>query len=309
MTNMNLSGIIIIYKEKGMTSHDVVWHLRKIIGMKKIGHTGTLDPDAEGVLPAALGYATKLCDLMNENDKKYRCVMRLGQTTSTQDLSGEVLTMSDQEVSSEQIREAASAFTGTITQVPPMYSAVKIGGKKLYELARKGIEVERPSREVTIDEIIIDDISGRDVTMTVTCSKGTYIRTLCSDIGERLGCGACMASLVRLRAAGFDVEDAVTLDQVRQFVSEGSLGDHIIPTDAFFKEYGAVRVREEEDRLLINGNPFLREDLVLYQEDPGIEPVMTKKLRMYTSDGRFAGVYERYGRRYKPWKMFISQQD
>ena len=118
-----------------------------------------------------------------------------------------------------------------------------------------------------------------------------------------------MASLVRLRAAGFDVEDAVTLDQVRQFVSEGSLGDHIIPTDAFFKEYGAVRVREEEDRLLINGNPFLREDLVLYQEDPGIEPVMTKKLRMYTSDGRFAGVYERYGRRYKPWKMFISQQD
>ena len=306
---MNLSGIIIIYKEKGMTSHDVVWHLRKIIGMKKIGHTGTLDPDAEGVLPVALGSATRLCDLMNENDKKYRCVMRLGLTTTTQDLSGEVLTQSAVDVSAEQIREAAEAFTGQITQVPPMYSAVKIGGKKLYELARKGIEVERPSREVTIDEIDIEEINGNDVTMTVTCSKGTYIRTLCSDIGDRLGCGACMASLVRLRAAGFEAGDAVTLDDVRRFMQEGSLTEHIIPTDSFFSEYSSVTVRPEEDKLLINGNPFLRENLVLNPTDSSKEQVWTKKLRMYTSNGRFAGIYEKYGRRYKPWKMFISQQE
>lgn len=304
---MNLSGIIIIYKEKGMTSHDVVWHLRKIIGMKKIGHTGTLDPDAEGVLPIALGSATRLCDLMNENDKKYRCVMHLGMTTDTQDMTGDVLCTSAVSVSEEDIREAAASFTGKITQIPPMYSAVKVGGKKLYELARKGIEVERPPREVTIDAIDIEDISLPDVTMSVTCSKGTYIRTLCHDIGLKLGCGACMASLVRLRAAGFDIKDALTLDEVRRLAGEETLKEHILPVDSFFPDAAAATVPPEDDRLLINGNPFLRERIILKASVPGEEPAWTKKLRMYTSDGTFAGVYIKYGRRYKPWKMFLSQ--
>ena len=307
---MNLSGIINIYKEPGMTSHDVVYHLRKILCMKKIGHTGTLDPAAEGVLPVALGPATRLCDLLNENGKVYRAVMRLGVTTDTQDLTGEVLSEREVLSTEEEIREAADAFTGSITQVPPMYSAVKVDGKKLYQLARKGIEVERPAREVTIDSIVIEKIDLPDVTMTVTCSKGTYIRTLCADIGERLGCGACMGTLVRLKAAGLSADDALTLDQVRECMENGTIGEHIVPTEAFFTEYAGAKVDPENDIYLMNGNPFLRGQLILFDcADGQEEPAFTKKLRLYDSEGTFAGVYEKYGRRYKPWKMFLPPRE
>ena len=201
-------GMMTIYKEAGYTSSDVVSRLRGILHMKKIGHTGTLDPDAEGVLPVCLGNGTKLCELIADRDKEYAAVMRLGTVTDTQDMSGEVLSqISDEEVAGmvteADILKAASDFTGKISQIPPMYSAVKVGGKRLYQLARQGRTIDRPAREVTIHELTVTDVQLPLVTMRVRCSKGTYIRTLCQDIGEKLGTGGTMESLLRTRVGSF----------------------------------------------------------------------------------------------------------
>ena len=186
-----MDGILNIYKEKGYTSHDVVAKLRGILKTKKIGHTGTLDPDAQGVLPVCVGRATKLCDMLTDKDKAYETVMLLGKTTDTQDITGSVLSESElgEDITAEKVTEVINSFVGEYMQVPPMYSALKVNGKKLYELARSGIEVERKARKVYIHSIEIKDISLPRVTMTVNCSKGTYIRTLCHDIGETLGAG------------------------------------------------------------------------------------------------------------------------
>ena len=191
-------GMINVCKEKGFTSHDVVAKLRGILHQKKIGHTGTLDPDATGVLPVCLGKGTKLCDMITDRDKTYRAVMMLGRTTDTQDISGQILTEKAVNVDEREVRDAAVSFVGDYMQIPPMYSAIKVDGKKLYELARAGQEVERKARHVVINALNITEIQLPYVTMEVTCSKGTYIRTLCQDIGEKLGCGACMTELVRL---------------------------------------------------------------------------------------------------------------
>ena len=196
------SGIINVYKEAGYTSFDVVAKMRGILGIKKIGHTGTLDPDATGVLPVCIGKATKVCDLLTDKDKTYEAVMRLGVVTDTQDMTGQVLEEHAVTVTEDAVRRAVGQFVGQIEQVPPMYSALKVGGQKLCNLARKGIEVERKPRPVTIYEIRIKNIALPLVTMEVHCSKGTYIRTLCADIGEVLGVGACMESLVRTRVSG-----------------------------------------------------------------------------------------------------------
>ena len=211
-------GMMTIYKEAGYTSSDVVARLRGILHMRKIGHTGTLDPDAEGVLPVCLGIGTKLCELIADRDKEYVAVMRLGTVTDTQDMSGEVLAqISDEEVrrlaTEEALSDAVSSFRGVIKQVPPMYSAVKINGKRLYELARQGKTVERKEREVTIHELEIQEVVLPLVTMRVRCSKGTYIRTLCQDIGEKLGTGAAMEHLLRTRVGQFDLDHAITLDE------------------------------------------------------------------------------------------------
>lgn len=185
-----MDGIINVYKEKGYTSHDVVAKMRGILRMKKIGHTGTLDPDAEGVLPVCLGKGTKLCDMLTDRSKTYRAVLLLGLETDTQDTTGAVLKESPVDVSEEEVRETVMGFVGHYDQIPPMYSALKVGGKKLYELARAGKEVERQARPVEILEIQVEEISLPRVTMTVSCSKGTYIRTLCYDIGRKLGAAA-----------------------------------------------------------------------------------------------------------------------
>ena len=198
-----IHGIINVYKEKGYTSHDVVARLRKILGQKKIGHTGTLDPDAEGVLPVCLGKATKVCDLLADQDKTYQAILLLGQSTDTQDVSGEVLKNAEVTSSIKEVYEAVQAFQGEYAQVPPMYSALKVNGKKLYELAREGKTVERKARQVHIHEIKIHEIVLPRVSMTVSCSKGTYIRTLCHDIGEKLGCGGCMEQLLRTQVGPF----------------------------------------------------------------------------------------------------------
>ena len=210
------NGILNIYKEKGYTSHDVVAKLRGIVKQKKIGHTGTLDPDAEGVLPVCLGKATRLCDMLTDQSKTYEAVLLLGKTTDTQDITGQIL--EEQEtgaLTEEEVRACIAGFTGEYAQLPPMYSALKVNGRKLYELARQGIEVERKKRNVTIHEILIQEVSLPRIRMRVHCSKGTYIRTLCHDIGRELGCGGCMASLQRTMAAGFTLEDAVSLEQIQ----------------------------------------------------------------------------------------------
>ena len=197
-----INGIVNIYKEKGYTSHDVVAVLRKVVGQKKIGHTGTLDPDATGVLPVCLGRATKVCELLTDHDKTYEALLLLGKTTDTQDISGEVLEERNPgNLTEEEVRSCIESFIGEYDQIPPMYSALKVNGKKLYELAREGKTVERKSRRVQIHGIRILEMNLPHVRMEVDCSKGTYIRTLCHDIGEKLQVGGCMEELERTKSA------------------------------------------------------------------------------------------------------------
>ena len=209
-----MDGIINVYKEKGFTSHDVVAKLRGILRMKKIGHTGTLDPAAEGVLPVCLGKGTRLCDMLTDKTKTYRAVLLLGQETDTQDTTGVVQAEYPVHVTEEEVRKAIVSFLGDYMQIPPMYSALKVNGKKLYELARQGKEVERQARPVQILDIQIESIDLPRATFFVTCSKGTYIRTLCYDIGRKLGCGGCMESLLRTRVDRVELKDSLTLSQI-----------------------------------------------------------------------------------------------
>lgn len=305
-----MNGVINVYKEAGFTSHDVVAKLRGIVKQKKIGHTGTLDPDAEGVLPVCLGNATKLCGLLTEKEKTYRAVLLLGQTTDTQDTSGRVLTEAPVTATGEQVREAIMSFLGDYDQVPPMYSALKVNGKKLYELAREGKEVERQARRVRIQDMEIHEIRLPEVTFTVTCSSGTYIRTLCQNIGEKLGCGGCMKSLLRTKVDRFELADSHKLSELETMMHEGRIEEVLLPVDEVFAACPAVRIRQESDRLIQNGNPFGKEDIA---ETTGERPPEGTELerncvRVYNSEGNFRGLYRREqgGRRYKPEKMFLS---
>lgn len=291
-----LNGVINVYKEKGYTSHDVVAKMRGIFRQKKIGHTGTLDPDAVGVLPVCLGNATKLCDLLTDRSKEYRAVLRLGIATDTQDMSGTVLSEQEVSCSPEEIREVIRSFVGEYDQVPPMYSALKINGKKLVDLARRGIEVERKPRRVGIPSIVIEDISLPRITMTVRCTKGTYIRTLCDDIGRKAGCGGCMESLVRTASGQFRIEDAVTLDALRESCEAGEPERFLIPADQVLAEHPAVFSDPEGDRFLKNGNPVAAEF---------IRPETEGVCRVYDSSGQFTGLYRKAGRYYRPEKMFL----
>ena len=330
-----INGIINIHKEAGFTSHDVVAKMRGICGQKKIGHTGTLDPQATGVLPVCLGSATKLCDMLTDKDKEYVTELLLGRTTDTQDVTGEILTESAVEVSEEQVRAAVMSFVGDYNQVPPMYSALKVNGKKLYELAREGKEVERKARPVKILEIAILDMQLPIVKMRVACSKGTYIRTLCADIGDKLGCGGTMKSLVRTRVSDFTLENAVTLSQLQALkdaagekisagetvsgggdggsdgagVSAGAptvLGEWyeqvVLPVDMCFGECPKLHVQEKWRKLLENGNSFYASQTLenrTYPEEMWV--------RVYREDESFAGIYAfDSGRKwYKPVKMFL----
>lgn len=294
-----MDGMIVIRKEKGYTSHDVVAKLRGILHMKKIGHTGTLDPDAEGVLPVALGKATRLVDLITDKEKTYEAVMHLGVVTDTQDMSGTILSESTEVgATEEEVRQVMESFIGDYMQIPPMYSALKVNGKKLYELAREGKTVERKARPVHFYEIEILEMNLPLVRFRVTCSKGTYIRTLCHDIGEKLGCGAAMESLMRTKVGRFELEDAITLAQTEQAVQEGTIQDRIFGIEEILAEYPRVCCTKEGDRLLANGNP-LGQALVDAEEKDGW-------IRMCSSEGCFAGVYQWDEKRdrYFPVKMF-----
>lgn len=296
------SGIINIYKEKGFTSFDVVAKLRGILKTKKIGHTGTLDPDAEGVLPVCIGRATKVCDLLTDKDKVYEAVLLLGVETDTQDTGGEVLKELPVECGEGQVKEAILSFTGEYAQIPPMYSALKVNGKKLYELAREGKTVERKPRNVKIFSIDILEMALPRVRMRVHCSKGTYIRTLCHDIGKMLGCGGCMESLLRTKVDRFTLEDACKLSEVETMAKEGQVEEKILSVDKLFEDWQAVWTLAAFDAAVHNGNPIGRRML---QE--GI-PTNTERLRVYDSEGVFIGIYEysKERRNYKPVKMFYE---
>lgn len=302
-----IHGVLNIYKEKGYTSHDVVAKLRGIVGQKKIGHTGTLDPDAVGVLPVCLGKATKLCDMLTDKNKTYETVMILGRVTDTQDVSGTILKKSDTSALDEAtVRNAIYSFLGDYMQIPPMYSALKVNGKKLYELAREGIEVERKARPVKILDIQIKEINLPRVRMVVTCSKGTYIRTLCHDIGELLECGACMEELIRTKVSCFDIKDAVTLEQVSALKQEGRLEDILTPIDEMFSDYEAVSLKEEFMSFVYNGNVFFPKHLNQY-----IELTDGKMVRVYDGEGKFIAIYKFLKDKYlfKIEKMFFDKNE
>lgn len=300
------NGIMNVYKEAGFTSHDVVAKLRGICKQKKIGHTGTLDPDAVGVLPVCFGSGTKLCDMLTDWDKEYIATLRLGVDTDTQDLTGQVLFQADGEtlaaLTQEQVRESLLSFCGDYAQIPPMYSALKVNGKKLYELARAGKEVERKPRTVQIRELEILDMRLPVVRFRVVCSKGTYIRTLCHDIGEKLGCGGAMASLTRSRVGIFGIGEALRLSEIEKLRDENKISDVIISPDAVFGECREVRVTKAVCRLLENGNKIpagMLADSALLREQ--------ERLRMYDEAGRFYGIYQYHAgaKEARPVKMFL----
>ena len=296
------SGIINVYKEKGFTSFDVVAKLRGILRTKKIGHTGTLDPDAEGVLPVCIGRATKVCDILTDKDKVYEAVMLLGVETDTQDTSGEILNEKPVEVSEEQVKSAILSFVGEYAQVPPMYSALKVNGKKLYELAREGKTVERKARNVQIFSIEILEMDLPRVRMSVHCSKGTYIRTLCYDIGNLLGCGGCMDKLLRTKVGVFELNDTLKLSQIDELAKAGMVEEKIISVDELFEDYTKVWTKPVFDVVVHNGN---RVEKRMFNEEL---PANTERLRVYDSEGAFIGIFEYSKERkdYKPVKMFYE---
>lgn len=282
-----INGILNIYKEKGYTSHDVVAKLRGITKQKKIGHTGTLDPDAQGVLPVCLGKATKLCDMLTDKSKTYEAVLLLGICTDTQDISGKILKKkSTEDLTEEMVLDCIQGYIGEYEQLPPMYSALKVNGKKLYELAREGIEIERKPRKVTIYDIHVNEIHLPRVRMTISCSKGTYIRTLCHDIGEKLGTGGCMESLLRTRVSCFELKDSLKLEEVAEKIAEEKLTEILVPVDAMFRDKKAVCVRQECEVLVYNGNSFHREEICIPERYADGESV-----RVYDTKEHFVGTY------------------
>lgn len=297
-----IDGIINVYKEKGFTSFDVVAKLRGILRTKKIGHTGTLDPDAEGVLPVCIGRATKVCDILTDKDKVYEAVMLLGVETDTQDTSGAVLSEKQVEVSEEEVKKAILSFVGDYAQVPPMYSALKVNGKKLYELAREGKSVERKARNVQIFSIEILEVNLPRVRMSVHCSKGTYIRTLCHDIGTMLGCGGCMEKLLRTKVGVFELKDTLKLSEIDELAKAGAVEEKIISVDELFEDYVKVWVKQAFDVVVHNGN---RVEKRMFTEKL---PLNTERLRVYDSENVFIGIYEYSDERkdFKPVKMFYE---
>lgn len=299
-----IHGIINVYKEKGYTSHDVVAKLRGITGQRKIGHTGTLDPDAEGVLPVCLGRGTKVCDLLTDKDKVYEAVLLLGKSTDTQDITGVTISEADTSMlKPEEVEHVIESFEGSYDQIPPMYSALKVNGKKLYELAREGKTIERKARTVFIHEIRIKKMELPRVILTVKCSKGTYIRTLCQDIGEKLGVGGCMESLLRTCVDRFCLEESKTLEEIQCLKEQGRLEEIVLPVDEVFSGYRRLAVLKDQERLLYNGNPFSIEEQEV--------PFDNELVRVYDCEERFVAVYK-YDKKRKQYgivKMFFNQQD
>ncbi len=297
------SGMINVYKEKGYTSFDVVAKLRGILKERRIGHTGTLDPDAEGVLPVCLGKGTKLCGMLTDEDKEYETVLLLGRVTDTQDISGKILEERQVELDEMGVIEAVHSFEGEYSQIPPMYSALKVCGKKLYELAREGRTVERSPRKVQIFSIEIEDICLPRVRMKVRCSKGTYIRTLCEDIGRKLGCGGCMEELVRTRVGSFCLEGARTLSQIEKLEKDGREKDFLMPVERAFDACPAFMVKKKFEKAARNGNKL---ELGWLEAMDGRKPD-GGQVCIFLENHTFVGVYqmEKAGI-YRPVRIFYE---
>ncbi len=278
----------------------MVARLRGILHQRKIGHTGTLDPEATGVLPVVVGNATKLVELLTDKQKEYVAELTLGLTSDTEDIWGEILSENEVRCSEKEVEAAVKSFMGDILQIPPMYSAIKVEGKKLYELARAGITVERKARPVTIYEIEIIKMDLPKLEIRVLCSKGTYIRTLCRDIGEKLGCGALMSSLKRTMSGQFTLENALTLNEVEECVKAGKLSDVIIPTDTVFKEYAGAMLTGELLRRAKNGNSLEANEIknMISEGDK-------KRLRLYDENNNFFALFYLKDKEYRVDKMFL----
>ena len=251
-----MNGILCMNKPQDFTSFDVIGKLRGILHMKRLGHTGTLDPMATGVLPILVGTATKACDILPNQDKTYQATVVFGKATDTLDIWGKPLQdYPEQHVTEAALRAILPEFLGDITQLPPMYSAVSVNGKRLYELARKGETVERPTRTVHIDAITLDafDETQQTATLTISCGKGTYIRTLLSDIGQRLGGDAVMTALTRTAACGYPLQECLTFEQVAAAMADGTLEEHLLPTDSLFSSYPKLRLNAAQERMFCNG--------------------------------------------------------
>ena len=248
-----MNGIVIVDKPSGWTSQDVTARLRRVFGTRRIGHGGTLDPMATGVLPVFVGRATRGVEFFEHAEKTYEAVLRLGLTTDTEDITGAVLTRREANVTRETLESVLEGFRGEILQIPPMYSALKVDGQKLCDLARKGKEVERRPRPITIHELTLLDFTGETARLRVRCSKGTYIRTLCKDIGETLGCGGCMESLRRIAAGEYTIAEAVPLEALLQAENPG---EYLRPVDTMFRNYPAVKLTPNQEKRCRCGNSF-----------------------------------------------------
>lgn len=280
-----MNGILCMNKPQDFTSFDVIGKLRGILHMKRLGHTGTLDPMATGVLPILVGTATKACDILPNQDKTYQATVVFGKATDTLDIWGKPLQdYPEQHVTEAALRAVLSEFLGDITQLPPMYSAVSVNGKRLYELARKGETVERPTRTVHIDAITLDafDETQQTATLTVSCGKGTYIRTLLSDMGQRLGGDAVMTALTRTAACGYPLQDCLTFEQVAAAMADGTLEEHLLPTDSLFSSYPKLRLNAAQERMFCNGVKLDLNRLRNLQPDQDIYTV-------YGATGTFLG--------------------
>lgn len=279
-------GILAIKKTAGMTSHDVVNKIRRLYNTKRVGHAGTLDPMATGVLVVLVGRAAKACEYISSDRKSYRATLRLGITTDTEDVTGEILTSNDNIPDPRQVKEASATFVGNIKQVPPMYSALKVGGQKLYDLARQGVVIEREAREITVYKLDCEPIkdSETDYTLDVTCSGGTYIRTLCADIGASLGCGGVMATLERTEACGISISECHTLEELES-MTEDERRDLLLPTERLFAELDSVRLPAFFEKLFRDGCP-------IYQKKIKTDLPVGQRVRVCSEDGHFFALGE-----------------
>ena len=299
-----VSGVLIVNKHAGVTSHRIISACRRLYGTRRIGHAGTLDPIATGVLPVLVGRAAKASDYIIRHDKAYRCEMRLGITTDTEDVTGEVLSRSDVLPSEEEVLRTCEGFVGKIFQTPPMYSALKVGGKKLVDIARAGGEVERQPREIEIYSLTAEKLADDRYALDVACSKGTYIRTLCADIGKALGCGAAMAALTRTRTGRFTLDEAVTIEALEGMTPEERLG-MLRPVESLFTELPALELGEFHARLIRCGND-------LYQEKLGTDLPDGALIRLRRGGAFFAlgRACEKDGVRViRPEKLFVLEED
>lgn len=312
--NCPVNGLLLIDKPKDFTSFDVCAVMRGMLRIKKIGHSGTLDPMATGVLPILVGSATRALDLIPSHDKTYVAEFKLGLRTDTLDITGEVLSECEAEVDEDLLRQTINSFEGDIMQVPPMYSAVSVNGKKLYDLARQGIEVDREARPVTIYSISLDEYDRASSTgiITVSCSKGTYIRTLIDDIGMKLGCGAVLTSLRRTMASGITIDRCITLQQAQSYKDSGELENRILPIDSIFECYPALYISDNQTVRFKNGAALALDRLhppiidgVRQSEKLSAERYKDKSLyRVYSRDKSFLGLGIKDGDELKVFKRF-----